>query len=51
MAVGVHAGEVGQDVGRGMRDEDRVVVGEKRAVVPNKVEQVRDLLEIGDIPS
>ena len=47
VAVGVHAGEVGQDPVRGVRDEDRVVIREERAVAANEVEQVGHLLEVG----
>src|SRR6516162_4914024 len=47
MAVGVYTSEVGEDAIRGVRDEDCVVVGEERAIAPNKVEQVRHLLEVG----
>ena len=47
MAVGIYTSEVGEDAVRSVRDKDRVVVGEERAIAPNKVEQVRHLLEVG----
>ena len=49
--VGVHACLRGEDPGRGVRDQDRVVVGEQRAVAADEVQQVRHLLEVRrDVP-
>ena len=45
--VAVQAGERGQDVVAGVRDERRVVVRHERAVAGEEVQQVRYLLEVG----
>ena len=45
--VAVQAGERGQDVVAGVRDERRVVVGQERAVAGEEVQQVRYLLQVG----
>src|SRR5712691_9213223 len=47
MAVGVYAGEVSQDPVRGVRDEDRVVVCQERAVAADEVQEVGHLLKVG----
>ena len=44
--VGVDAGERAQDPRGGVRDEDGVVVREQRAVLADKVQQVRHLFEV-----
>src|SRR6185369_17104034 len=45
--VAVQAGERGQDVVAGVRDERRVVVGQERAFAGEEVQQVRYLLQVG----
>jgi hypothetical protein len=45
--VAVYAGQRRQNIDRGMRDQRRVMVREQRAVVLEKVQQIRDLLKIG----
>ena len=45
--VAVQAGEGGQDVVGGVRDQRRVVVGQERAVAGEEVQQVRHLLQVG----
>src|SRR5262249_42949304 len=45
--VGVETGQRGEDATRGVRDEDRVVLVQHRALALQEVEQVRHLLEIG----
>ena len=47
LAVAVQAGERGQQVVRGVRDQWRVVVGQKRAVTGEEVQQVRHHLQVG----
>jgi hypothetical protein len=45
--VAIDAGQRGQDIDRGMRDQRRVVIGEERAVALQEIEQVWHLLEVG----
>jgi len=46
MAVGIDAGEDGDNVIRGVRDERRMVVAEQNAIVLDEVQQVGHLLEV-----
>jgi hypothetical protein len=50
LPVRIEAGERRQDPARGVRDQNRVVVGEERPIALQEVEQVRHLLEVrGDV--
>src|SRR5207237_6181216 len=52
LPVRVEAGQAGKDAAGGVRDENRVVVGEQGPVGAQKVEQVRHLLQVrGDVGS
>jgi len=46
MAVRIDAGEDGDDVVGGVRDERRMVVGEQHAIVLDEVEQVGHLFKV-----
>ena len=46
-AVAIDAGLGGENIGRGVRDQRRVMIAADGAVVLNEVEQVRHLFEIG----
>jgi hypothetical protein len=47
VAVRVEAGEGGENASRSVRDENGVVVRVQRAVVPDEVQEVRHLLQVG----
>ena len=47
VAVAVHTGDGGEDVGGCVRDKRRVVVREQSSVPANEIQQVRHLLQVG----
>jgi hypothetical protein len=47
VAIGYRPGEGAEDAARGVRDEDRVVVVVRAALLAHEAQQVRHLLEVG----